>query len=169
MVLTDLEVQLPTLCSFPFEVQGCRAEVPWQWPLRALTVAPSFQLSNDKMEPRRGGVAGPGLFYQLKAEQGPKFSTKGCRVHLIQPPTQFGNPWLSSHLCFTSINSRKPAASTNLGWLYNKLFLALIPNPLSNNFHPKILFSLGFLMSFLNLLIFTPSKQILDPKKSFLC
>lgn len=166
MELMALDVQLPTLGSFPFEVQDCRSGVPWQWPSRALIIAPSFQLSNDKTEPRRGSIDGSGLFYQLKAERSLKFSTKGYRVQLIHPPTQFGNPWLSSHLAWPLSTAGSPLPPPILDDSnYDKLFLALIPNPLSNNFHPKILLSLAFLMSFLNLLIFTSSKQVLDPQK----
>ena len=95
------------------------------------------------MEPRKGDVARPGLFHQLKAEWRLKFSTKGCRVCLIQPPSQYKTLWLSSCLCLASVNKHPLPPPVSDGSNYDKFFVVLSSDSYFYNFHPKILLSLS--------------------------
>lgn len=160
MELMDLEVQLPRLCSLTFEVQGYRSGISWQWPSRDLTTAPSFQLSNDKTEPRKDGIAGPELFYQLKVSKDLSSAQRAVEFIWSYFLHSLGIPDCHHTSARPLSTAGGPLSPQVLdGSNCDKLFLAMIPNPLPYNFHPKILLPLASQRHF-----FTSSSSLLQNK-----
>lgn len=153
-------------CSFPFEVQGYGSGVPWQWPSGLWKLLPLFNLAMIKWSPGEVVFLAQGCSISWEQSKDLSSAQRGTEFIWSNLPPSLGT-LESHHLCLASIGNRSPLPPTVLDDSnYDKFFLALVPNPLSNNFIQRSFYLLGIPMSFLNLLIFTPSKQILNPRKT---
>lgn len=121
--LMDLESQLPRLRSLPFKIQGWRCGVHSQWPEGALIIAPSFQLSGDKMEPRRGGVASRRLFHQLEGVRRIKESSTLLYKVILKSRTKLS--WMMNSVL------------TPLHYCLSRLLLGLPLPPPSHSVHGR--------------------------------